>query len=552
MQTSQYDASYGRNAGGNVDVVTKGGTNQFHGNLWEFFRNEQLNANDYFRNQTAQPRPVLRQNQFGFTFGGPIKPQKLLFFTSYQGTRQLNGVDPNCSTGVVLPLFTSDRSPAGLAAAVGPETEFSGSDPLGRTVAPDVSNISPQTVALLNLKLPNGQFLIPNPQVVRAGPDGLLEGFSSFSDPCKFNEDQFMTNFDWLHSQRSTWEARFFFANSQQTTTLPSSHVLGASSIPGSPLQNPQQFRNLSLSNTFVFGPQLVNQAQFGFHRTFSLVKQGEAFSFSDIGSIAPPFDNASPVIAVGGGINLGGNGQSVQFTQNTFVIQDNVFWTRGRHSVQFGGSLTRAQNNFEKFNLGGIVVFLDYPSFFIGQAPLDPFLVEDLAGLPDRAWRALDASLYAQDSIKITPRLTVNLGFRYERLGNFGDMLGRNSTVDPSHVDPNPPDTGSLSGIVVSSNFPGTRPDGVLSSGNNLGIKGSGQNTLNPRIGFTWRLPGTERFLLRGGYGVYHQRASGQPYLQQVTSQPFGLLMAVVPNLTGGFDNPFPPDPGAFPQFVP
>src|SRR5207248_3966652 len=343
-----------------------------------------------------------------------------------------------------------------------------------------------------------------------------------------------------------------FFANSQQTTTLPSSHVLGASSIPGSPLQNPQQFRNLSLSNTFVFGPQLVNQAQFGFHRTFSLVKQGEAFSFSDIVSIAPPFDNASPVIAVGGGINLGGNGQSVQFTQNTFVIQDNVFWTRGRHSVQFGGSLTRAQNNFEKFNLGGIVVFLDYPSFFISQAPLDPFLVEDLAGLPDRAWRALDASLYAQDSIKITPRLTVNLGFRYERLGNFGDMLGRNSTVDPSHVDPNPPDTGSLSGIVVSSNFPGTRPDGVLSSGNNLGIKGSGQNTLNPRIGFTWRLPGTERFLLRGGYGVYHQRASGQPYLQQVTSQPFGLLRAVVPNLTGGFDNPFPPDPGAFPQFVP
>ncbi len=552
VQTSQYDASYGRNAGGNVDVVTKGGTNVFHGNLWEFFRNEKLNANDFFRNETAQPRGVLRQNQFGFTVGGPIKRQKLMFFTSYQATRQRNGLDPNCSSGVVLPLFTDDRSPSGLAAAVGPDTEFSGSDPVGRTVAPDGSNISPQTVALLNLKLPNGGFLIPNPQITQTGPDGLLQGFSSFSEACKFNEDQFMTNFDWLQNQKSTWQARFFFANSQQSTTLPATHVLGASSIPGFPSQNPQQFRNLSLSNTYMISPVLVNQAQFGFHRTVAHVKQGEVFSFADIGSVAPSFDDATPVIAVGGGINLGGNGQSVDFTQNTFVAQDNVFWTRGRHAMQFGGSLTHAQDNFERFKLGGILVFLDYPSFFIGQAPLDPFLVEDLAGLPDRAWRALDASFYAQDNFKVTSRLTLNLGFRYERLGDFGDELGRNSSVDPSRLDPNPPDEGSLAGIVVSSNFPGSRPDGVLSSGNNLGINGKGQDTLNPRVGFTWLLPGSDRFVLRGGYGVYHQRATGQPYLQQVTNQPFGLLRAVIPNFTGGFDNPFPPDPGPFPQFVP
>jgi len=306
VQTSQYDASYGRNAGGNVDVVTKAGTNEFHGSLWEFFRNEKLNANDYFRVQTAQPRAVLRQNQFGFTFGGPIVHEKLLFFTSYQGTRQLNGVDSNCSSGVVLPLFTDDRSPTGLASAVGPDTEFSGADLAGRSVAPDGSNISPQTVALLNLKLPNGQFAVPNPQITRTGPGGLLEGFSSFSDACKFNEDQFMTNFDWLHTPKSTLQARFFFANSQQTTTLPAAHVLGASSIPGFPSDNPQQFRNLSLSHTYVLRPSLVNQAEFGFHRTYTLVKQGEAFSFSDIGSTAPSFDNPYPVIAVGGGCIMG------------------------------------------------------------------------------------------------------------------------------------------------------------------------------------------------------------------------------------------------------
>ena len=108
------------------------------------------------------------------------------------------------------------------------------------------------------------------------------------------------------------------------------------------------------------------------------------------------------------------------------------------------------------------------------------------------------------------------------------------------------------MAGILVSDNFPGTRPAGVVSSGNNLGIYGKGQNTWNPRIGFAWRLPGTDRFVLRGGYGIYRQRTTGQMYLQQLANQPFGLIRVAVPNFTNGFDNPFPPDPGAFPQFSP
>src|SRR5215813_2991590 len=92
VQTGQYDASFGRNAGANVNLVTKGGTNEFHGTVFEFFRNDALNANDFFFNTTGTKRPVLKQNQFGFTLGGPIKKDKLLFFGSYQGTRQINGV----------------------------------------------------------------------------------------------------------------------------------------------------------------------------------------------------------------------------------------------------------------------------------------------------------------------------------------------------------------------------------------------------------------------------------------------------------------------------
>ena len=554
VQTSQYDASYGRNAGANVDVLTKSGTNSWHGNVWEYFRNEDLNANDFFRNGTGEPRAILRQNQFGFTFGGPIKKDKLLFFTSYQGTRQQNGIDQNCSSSVILPVLTgTDRSAAALAAAVGTETAFGGYDILGRLVTAD--NVSSQALALFNAQLPNGQYVIPNPQAIVTDPNtGLPEGFSTYSSPCPYSEDQFITNLDFLQSPKSTFQWRFFFANSDATFTLPLTQAVGTT-LPGAPLKNPQNFRNFSLSHTYLFTTHLVNQAQFGFHRTYSGTDQSFPVSYSDIGSTVPSFDDARAVIGVFGGFNMGGNGQTVILGQNTYVFQDTLSWIHGRHSLRFGGGLSWAQDNMSAFQYGGYSVYINYPGLLLGQAPLNPYETIDLAGVTPRNWRARDFNFYGQDDFKITSRLTVNLGFRFERLGDIGEINGRNSSIDPALLDPNPPtvaEGGSLAGIVVSNNFPGTRPPGVVSSGNNLGIRGVGQNTLNPRIGFAWSLPWTNRLVLRGGYGVYHQRSTGQMYLQQIANQPFGLIRVNAPNFTQGIDNPFPPDPGAFPQFVP
>jgi hypothetical protein len=556
VQTSQYDASYGRNAGANVDVLTKAGTNHWHGNAWEYFRNEALNANDYFRNQTGQPRGVLKQNQFGFTLGGPVVKDKLLFFTSYQGTRQRNGIDQNCSSSVFLPVLTSstDRTdPAALAASVGPETAFGGVDVIGRPV--DGTNVSPQAMALFNATLANGEYVIPNPQTIITDPTtGLPEGFSTYSSACPYNEDQFITNLDWIQNSKSTFQGRFFFADSDATFTFPLSQAVG-NTLPGAPLGNPQNFRNFSLSHTYLFSTHLVNQAQIGFHRTHSGTLQSFPISYSDIGSIVPGFDDARAVIGVLGGFNMGGNGQTVKLAQNTYVFQDTVSWIRGRHSFRFGGGISRAQINMSQFAYGGYTIFINYPGLLLGQAPVNPYETLDLAGLTPRNWRSTDANLYVQDDVKVTSRLTLNLGFRYERLGDVGELNGRNSTMDPALINPNPPtlaEGGSLAGIVVSDNFPGTRPDGVVSSGNNLGIYGKGQNTWNPRIGFAWSLPGTDRLVLRGGYGIYRQRTTGQMYLQQVANQPFGLIRVTVPNFFNGFDKPFPDDPGAFPQFSP
>lgn len=558
VQTSQYDASYGRNAGANVDVLTKAGTNQWHGAVWEYFRNEALNANDFFRNETGEARAVLRQNQFGFTLGAPLKKDKLLFFTSYQGTRQKNGIDPQCSSSVILPVLTSntDRTDrAALAAAVGPETAFGGIALPGVLVTAD--NVSDQAVALFNAKLPNGQYVIPNPQVIRTGTNPFTgepapEGFSTYSSSCPYNEDQFITNLDWLQNSKSTFQGRFFFANSDATFTLPLTQTYGAT-LPGAPLKNPQNFRNFSLSHTYLFTTHLVNQAQVGFHRTYAGTTQSFPVSYSDLGSTVPSFDDARAVISVLGGFNMGGNGQTVILGQNTYVFQDTLSWIRGRHSFRFGGGLTRAQDNMSAFQYGAYSVFLNYPGLLYGQGPYNPYLTLDLAGLMSRNWRVWDSYFYVQDDVKVTSRLTLNLGFRFERLGDPGELNGRNSTMDPALIDPNPPtvaEGGTLAGVLVSSNFPGTLPSGVVSSGNNLGIRGRSQNTVNPRIGFVWSLPGTNRLVLRGGYGVYHQRTTGQMYLQQLANQPFGLIRQTVG--TAGFGSPFPPDPGAFPQFIP
>src|SRR5580692_20183 len=162
VQTGQYDASYGRNAGANVDVVTKGGTNEYRGAAWEYFRNNDMNANTFFGNSHSQPRAILKQNQFGGDFGGPIKRDKLQFFTSYQGTRQKNGLDVNCSSSMKEAPLTNDRSQAALGALFAGQSGALG----GTTINADGSNINPVAIALLNTKLPNGNYLIPTPQTI--------------------------------------------------------------------------------------------------------------------------------------------------------------------------------------------------------------------------------------------------------------------------------------------------------------------------------------------------------------------------------------------------
>ena len=580
VQTGQYDASYGRNAGANVDLVTKGGGNDFHGALWEFLRNDDLNANTFFRNATNQPRPVLKQNQFGFDFGGPIRKDKLFFFTSYQGTRQRNGIDVNCSSSINTPAFTDDRSAAALGSLFAGkrgvfQDAFGG---VGPAIAADGSNISPVALALLQLKGPNGQFVIPTPQTVDSSKAFDSQGFSAFSTPCPYTEDQFMTNSDWQMSEKSKLAGRFFFANSDTVYSIPQANF-GGGTAPDFPVGLKNNFRNFTLTHSYVFSPSLVNQATLGYHRTFAFFNQSKLFSYSQVGATVPAFDDTIPEIAIdfpsNTGLTLGGNGQTIQIAQNNYNFQDSLSWTHGRHSFRFGGGVAREQLNNIGFHYVGGEIYLSWPDFLLGLNGTDngtgPFLTAvtgqpnpgisnlfvslDLPGVFDRAYRVWEANGYVQDDIKVTRRLTVNVGLRYDRLGDLADSLGRNASFDASLADRNPPVGGTLAGTTVPSNYSGGAiPPGVTQLDNAFGMNGDGQNTWNPRVGFAWRLPHSERFVLRGGYGVYHSRYTGQPFIQLLTAPPFAQIRQLAAGANASATNqvPFDLNVPTFPTFVP
>lgn len=561
VQTGQYDASYGRDAGANVNVVTKTGTNQFHGSLFEFFRNDALNANGWLQKFNGLPRQELRQNQYGMTFGGPVVPNKLLFFTSYQGTRQLNGIDPTCSTTFTEPALTNDRSAAALGAmfsnpALTPTLaqEIFG---VGTSVAPDGSNISPQALALFQMKLPNGQYLIPTPQTI--GANGV--GSYSASIPCTFYEEQFMTNADWNQSSRDQWQGRFFFANSSQINTLPATNV-GGPTAPGFPYVTKEHFRNFSLTYNHTFTNNLLNQAEVGYHRQFSSDLQQESLTYPEINVTTYGVFDQLPEIYTSGLPTLGGNGQNVVIAQNTYVAQDTLAWQKGHHSVKFGGGVTRPQNNLVSFQYLAAMVFLTVPDLLLGQdaagngAPIgNVYESLDVPLDASREWRVLDANGYVQDDYKVSSSLTLNLGLRYERLGAVSDGLGRLANFDEQTANPTPPAAGSLQGFVVSSNYSGPQlPTGVQKSGSKLTIAGDGQNTLDPRFGFAWKIPGNGKAVLRGGYGLFHQHVTGQPTIQLLLNQPWGLFREQVGGASATIADPFgfPGEPYNLPAFTP
>ena len=559
VQTSLYDASYGRGAGANVNVVTKSGSDQIHGGLFEFVRNDIFNANDFFLNRQGVKRPPLKQNQFGGTIGGPIIKRKLFYFGSYQGTRQINGVSSNSVANAILPGLTNDRSAAGLGAIFG---GLHGTD--GGTIAANGSNINPVAMSLLGLKVAGGGFLIPTPQKA-ANPDvnNGPQGASSFSIPSKFNEDQYIVNVDFLASSKHTISEKFFYAKSPESLAFTSSNV------PGSGTDDLFKNWNGIVKDTYVVTPTLINEFSFGYHRAYGRVASQNAITNQSIG-LTPGCSSPFMPIMVIGSVELSGNFNDGQFTAPTeWTAQDQISWTRGKHNFRagFGWERNIADSADQEVTRGDLV-FPTFEDFLLGMSAaqlgnagpggsnLSSLSVsDDLCGDTTRSFRVSGLYSFAQDDIKLNSHLTVNAGLRWEGIGQTSDGAGKLVDFWPSKAS-NDLANSPFSGFVAASNFQGTLPNGIVKNSNpTFASNAWALKNFGPRVGFAWTPPRfNDKVVLRGGYGLYFTHPPVNDAFQLIVNPPFFSRQTNIGALNGlaTLQVPFnPPSNEVFPNFV-
>jgi TonB dependent receptor len=371
-------------------------------------------------------------------------------------------------------------------------------------------------------------------------------------------------NVDYLISSKSKVSGRFFLANDDGTVTFPGNGLNPSGNILGFPSPNESGFRVFSLSHTYTFNSSLLNEARIGYVRTSATTHAVAPFKWSDVGVSEGEMskNNDLPSLSILGSISMA-SGFPRTIAQNSFVFTDDLNYVYGAHTLKFGGSLTRLQDNVNLEGLGTLLEFLSWPDFLLGLDATNNgtlysnvFSSIDAFGLTVREFRVWDGAAFIQDNVKVSKSLTLNLGFRYDHLGQFADRLGRNSSFDISAADPNPPPNGSVAGYIVASNFPGVSPPGVRQVNNTFENFAAGQNAFSPRIGFAWQvLPSSSKLVLRGGYGIYPSRPTGQAFYQNCLGAPFALFRINTgqanarANFQQAFQQPFP-TPASFPLF--
>ena len=565
VQTGNYDAGYGRGAGANVDLVSRSGHNHLHGSAWEYLRNDALNANDFFAKRNGQARPVLKQHQYGATLGGPLVKGNIFFFASYQGTRQKDGDSSLSLVTAILPQLSNDRSAATLGSQFCPANNPNNAGYFtafgGAQVACDGSNVNPVAAAFLNFKFKNGQFAIPSPQTNLPNlPDQIAVGESTYSIPADYREDQFTMNLDRAMSDRNNLSGRFFYSHAP---TVEPFSPFGAN-VPGWGTSELDQNHMFVLSDTHTFNANVVNVARFGYMRFDGDAVIAQPVNAADVGMATPAGLPETPGLAVNGLFTIGTAGQPFYWQDtNTYVWQDTVSLTRGRHSLRIGAEAKRHQVDVNvPFVNDGFLFLLGFPDFLLGQSAAqngspvsNVFSVTGSSGVFRKDERYLDLAGFVQDDMRLRPWFTLNAGLRYEIFGPPSDTHGRLPTFDPSIATHDAPASGTLSGFVLPGNYRGALPSGVVRSPHD-GMWSTNYSDISPRIGFSARLPGTPTRVVRGGYGIYFDRMSGDLAEQTVGQPPFSFKQSLAGAQNGGatFQQPYVPAlplTSAFPVFL-
>jgi hypothetical protein len=579
VQTANFDAAYGRGSGANVDLVSRSGSDEFHGSAWEFVRNNLFNANDFFSKLDGQPRPDLKQNQFGVSLGGPMRRNRLFFFGAYQGLTEVNGLGDEQNP--ILPLLTNDRSAATLGAQFCPAGNLDAqgmpatgyfTQAGGTQVACDGSNINPVALAILNAKLPDGSYAVPSPQSALpvTGPDPSDQvpmGESTYAIPAHYREDQFSADLDQVLTAKDTLAERFFY--SRAPTEEPFSP--NAANVPGWGTNELNRNTMFVVADTHVFNSNLVNIARFGYMRYDGLAKIANPLTAAAIGEGTPTGATGPTLNAPGltvGGLTIGDAGTPSQWeVTNSFIWQDTVALTRGRNDLRFGAEVKRHEvDENQPQQIDGLLEISDIDDFLVGESAAEnnsPLGLSNVTtsiaggGIFRRDERYTDFAGFGQDDLRLTPRLTLNAGLRYEIFGAPSEIHGRFPNFNPNIAQTGPvPAAGTYSGFTLPSNFQGTLPEGVVRTPFST-LYQTPYGDVSPRFGFVWQMTQSPLVVLRGGYGVYFDRHSGNLAEQTLAQLPFATLQFVAgsPNGAATLESPFVPlipPQSSYPQFQP
>ena len=460
---SNFEAEYGRNSGAIVNIVTKSGTNTVHGSLFEFVRNDKLDARNVF-NPKPDPQTAFRNNQFGGSLGGPIARNRTFFYAAYEGQRERVGLN---STARV-------PDPGEIAALGGP-----------------TNPVIARLLARNPWPAPNR----PLPLFDNSGAPNLFVTTRALNDV-----DSFIGKIDHSFDKDNQLTGRYFYGTSNQSFPLA---ILAGNVLPGYNTVTPTKVHLLSLSYLKILSPTRVNELRFGYNRfKEGFFPEDNDFDPGSIGlntGITNPQDFGLPLIRIHDDLGIANIGATLSVprarTDINYQLIDNFSWKRARHDLKFGYEFRRT--TVSQFFDAGYRGRLDFDS-------LADFLSGDLSG--GRAARG-DSNRntfqnshagYLQDTFRWNPRITLNLGLRWDYFGVIGEKNNLLSNFDPA------------SGLVLVGS-PGLPR-----------LYQRDWNNFSPRLGLAWDLKGKGKTVLRAGWGLFYDAFSQDFFAGQLPFNTF------------------------------
>ncbi len=555
--TNGFDAEYGKYSGSVMNAITKAGSNSFHGDVFEFLRNDKFDARGFFDPTKAE----LRRNQFGYTLGGPFLKNRLFWFTDYQGTRQVQGA----STGLVPVPSLAQRSGAFDSSAFvdgsGNPSVVNGSywaqvlsQRLGYPVQNGEAYSTQACTSTANCVFPNG--IIPQSAYSKPSvnilpyipvPNQANGYYADSSQRNKAVDDKIGQRVDFINQLTGNWYFYYHFDDSTVQRALP------AASVPGFPSTTPSRAQEFVASNTKTFGANQVNEFRLSFFRTSTRTDEpnGSFASLSSLGfatgsgtlGINPSgpagFPQTVPPIYFNS-FSIGVPTLTTSQPDNTYAVSDGFSKVVGTNSMKFGGEFRYLQINERNtcapngdFNFNGTETGIDFADFLIGAPTTYTQCSQQFLDSRSRY-----GALYFQDSYKAKPNLTFNLGLRWEVSMPWYDTQGKIETIVPGEQSTQFP-TAPLGWVVPGD--PGIPSTLAPTRYKNFGPRVGMAYSPDFHDGLLGKIFGASgKSSIRAGYGIYYTSIEDLNLFYEVGDAPFGLYYTSNTSQQPMFDQPF------------